>query len=163
MSYQHRFHSIPAALAAILAAVSIAFTVPSAKAEGTIREQALALTFDDSAVEWGPCPAFMPKGCELAVLHGDAAKPNADIFLKVPSESTLPHHWHTSAERMILVSGELHVTYDGQGTQVLKRGSYGYVPAKLPHTGFCAKGDPCVLFIAFEGPVDAVPAAAGAK
>jgi uncharacterized RmlC-like cupin family protein len=58
---------------------------------------------------------------------------------------------------MVLVSGKLSVTYDGQKTVVLKPGTYAYGPAKLPHKATCAKGDSCVLFIAFESPVDAVP------
>ncbi|MGH8197708.1 MAG: cupin, partial [Steroidobacteraceae bacterium] len=32
-----------------------------------------------------------------------------------------------------------------------------YGPAKLPHSAYCLKGAACVLFIAFEAPVDAVP------
>ncbi|MBL1244906.1 MAG: hypothetical protein COA39_011075 [Sulfurimonas sp.] len=28
-------------------------------------------------------------------------------------------------------------------------------PAKRPHTAYCKKGKPCVLFIAFENPLDA--------
>ena len=57
---------------------------------------------------------------------------------------------------MVLVSGELSVTYKGQATTVLKPGMYAYGPAKLPHEAVCASGAPCVLFIAFEAPVDAV-------
>lgn len=38
-----------------------------------------------------------------------------------------------------------------------KRGMYAYGPAKLPHKAYCASGAPCVLFIAFESAVDAVP------
>jgi quercetin dioxygenase-like cupin family protein len=91
------------------------------------------------------------------VLQGDPAKNNADIFLKVPANSSIPRHWHTSPERMVLVSGELHVTYDGHKTAVLKPGSYAYGPAKMPHKGECKGAGPCVLFIAFESPVDAVP------
>jgi hypothetical protein len=34
----------------------------------------------------------------LAVLHGDPAKENADMFLKVPGGSVLAHHKHTSSE-----------------------------------------------------------------
>jgi glyoxylate utilization-related uncharacterized protein len=64
---------------------------------------------------------------------------------------------------MILVEGELHVTYEGQKTAVLKRGTYAYGPAKRPHTGVCASTVPCVLFIAFESPLDAVPVEARAK
>ncbi len=117
---------------------------------------ARAFAASDAGLNWGPCPAFIPEGCEIAVLNGDPAKPNADIFFKVPGNFAIPHHWHNSAERMVLVSGELQVTYDGQAPVTLKPGMYAYGPAKLPHSAFCAEGDPCVLFIAFEAPVDAM-------
>jgi quercetin dioxygenase-like cupin family protein len=120
-------------------------------------EQALATTFEAADLKWGPCPEFLPKGCQIAVLHGDPAQQNADIFLKVPGKSSLADHWHTSAERMVLVSGELHVTYEGQPMTTLKVGSYAYGPAKLRHKAECVSKAPCVLFIAFESPVDAVP------
>jgi quercetin dioxygenase-like cupin family protein len=58
---------------------------------------------------------------------------------------------------MVMIAGELHVTYDGQNTVTLRPGSYAYGPAKRPHSGVCASSDPCVLFIAFESPLDAVP------
>ena len=112
---------------------------------------------DDAALKWGPCPAFLPEGCQIAVLNGDPAKPNADLFFKVPAKSKLPAHWHTSAERLLLVSGELHVTYQGQETKVMKAGTYAYGLPKLPHSGVCVSAVPCVLFIAFESPVDAIP------
>jgi quercetin dioxygenase-like cupin family protein len=99
----------------------------------------------------------MPAGCGLALLHGDPTKANADLFFKVPANAAIPEHWHTSAERMVLVAGELSVTYKGQAKVVLKPGMYAYGPAKLPHTASCAGGASCVLFIAFESPVDAVP------
>jgi quercetin dioxygenase-like cupin family protein len=104
----------------------------------------------------------MPAGCGLAVLHGDPAKANADVFLKLPANAGIPEHWHTSAERMVLVAGELSVTYKGQARVVLKPGMYAYGPAKLPHSASCGGGRSCVLFIAFESAVDAVPAAAPA-
>jgi mannose-6-phosphate isomerase-like protein (cupin superfamily) len=129
----------------------------SAGAPVSAQEPALTRTAKDSQLQWGPCPPFLPKGCRIAVLHGDPARETADIFLKVPANSTLPRHWHTSAERMVLVSGELHVTYDGHKTEVLKPGTYAYGPAKLPHKAECKQAGPCVLFIAFESPVDAVP------
>ena len=115
----------------------------------------------DPGLEWGPCPPFMPEGCAIAVLHGDPAQANADVFLKVPGGAVIPRHRHTSAERMVLVSGQMRVTYDGQQETVLHPGSYAYGPATLPHVGTCAAGEPCVLFIAFESPVDAMPVGAG--
>ena len=111
----------------------------------------------DAALQWGPCPDIFPAGCEIAVLHGDPAQPNADVFLRVPGGYALPAHSHTSAERMILVSGELDVRYQGAQATTLSAGEYAYGPPGLPHRANCATGDPCVLFIAFEGPVDALP------
>lgn len=120
------------------------------------QEPALAWTAEDARLIWGDCPPFLPKGCGIAVLHGDPAKANVDVFLKVPARSSIPLHWHTSAERMILVAGELHVTYEGQKAAVLKPGSYAYGPARRPHSGICASDVACILFIAFESPLDAV-------
>ena len=134
-----------------------------ASAQVAAQEQAVTRTARDADLKWGPCPPFLPKGCGIAVLHGDPAKDNVDVFLKVPSKSKIPLHWHTSAERMVLVAGELHVTYDGQKTAVLKAGTYAYGPAKRPHKAFCASSVPCVLFIAFESPLDAVPVESASK
>jgi quercetin dioxygenase-like cupin family protein len=127
------------------------------------QEQAVTRSAQDSQLEWAPCPAFMPAGCGLAVLHGDPAKPNADVFLRVPAGAAIPEHWHTSAERMVLVSGELAVRYQNQAEVALKPGMYAYGPPKLPHTASCRASAPCVLFIAFESAVDAVPVSAAAK
>jgi quercetin dioxygenase-like cupin family protein len=126
-------------------------------------EPAVSRTTQDAGLQWGPCPEFMPKGCEIAVLHGDPAKPNADVFFRVPGKAEIPSHWHTSAERMVLVSGEMQVTYTGQKPSTLRPGTYAYGPAKLEHRATCVSASPCTLFIAFEGAVDAHPSGAGSK
>ncbi len=144
-------------------ACAIFFLIPTAFAEPAGPESSLAYGFEDPGLQWGPCPAFIPDGCEIAVLHGDPAKPNADVFFKVPADFTIPDHWHTSAERMVLVSGKLTVMYEGQVPVTLTPGTYAYGPARMPHKAHCEKGDPCVLFIAFEGPVDATPASPPAR
>jgi len=139
------------------ASVLMLFYGGIAMAQDAPKIAAPAMTFEDASLKWGPCPSFLPDGCSIAVLHGDPAQPNADIFFKVPGKSKIVRHWHTSAERMVLVSGELQVTYDGREPTVLVPGSYAYGPAKLPHEATCASKDPCVLMIAFEAPVDAFP------
>lgn len=152
-------HRLTVGLIVITATVAGAGVFARARAQ----EKALARSAQDAQNQWGPCPAFMPAGCGLAVLHGDPAKANADVFLRLPGKATISEHWHTSAERMVLVSGELSVSYQGQPTVVLKPGMYAYGPSKLPHSASCVGTAPCVLFIAFESPVDAVPVAAPAK
>ncbi|MGQ3053962.1 MAG: cupin domain-containing protein [Roseateles sp.] len=144
-------------LASLLLSAALAQSQPASK------EMAITHHASDADLAWGACPAFLPKGCGIAVLHGDPAKDNVDVFLKVPAKSTLPLHLHTSAERMVLVAGELRVTYDGQAAVTLKPGSYAYGPPKLPHSALCTSAVACVLFIAFESPLDAVPVERGTK
>jgi quercetin dioxygenase-like cupin family protein len=143
------------ALAALTAmAVAGGLAASAAQAQSTAP---LVYSVDDKSIQWTPCPGFLPQGCQIGVLHGDPAKPNVDIFFKVPGKSKIAAHKHTSAERMVLVQGELQVTYEGHKPMTMKRGSYGYAPAELVHEAACLSAEPCVLFIAFEQPLDAIP------
>ena len=125
--------------------------------ESNAQENSKATTFINKDITWNPCPPFMLEGCQIAILNGDPAENHLDVFFKVPPNYKIPHHYHTSPERMILVSGELTVRYDGEKKTVLKPGMYAYGPAEKPHVATCADGDPCVLFIAFIEPLDAFP------
>jgi hypothetical protein len=120
-------------------------------------DPALARAAGDSQLQWGPCPPFIPKGCGITVLHGDPSKPDFDVFFRVPGHSKIPAHWHTSPERMVLVDGEMTVTYEGQKPIKLKPGMYAYGPPGVHHSGECVSDEACVLFIAFEAPLDAMP------
>ncbi len=120
-------------------------------------EPALAIRPDAASLQWGPCPPIFAQGCEIAVLHGNPAEPNADVWLRVPAGFKLPPHTHSSAERMVLSSGKLEVRYENQQKVVLKKGDYAFGPAKRPHEAHCVGRSACTLFIAFEGPVDALP------
>jgi quercetin dioxygenase-like cupin family protein len=143
-----------ATIAALMIAPALAGVGAQADAQ-SVQEKPVARTAQDASLKWGACPAIFPKGCQIAVLHGDPAKPNADVFLRVPAGETLAAHSHSSAERMVLVSGRLTVQYQGSPATTLTPGQYAYGPAKLPHTATCRSAEPCTLFIAFEGPVDA--------
>lgn len=134
---------------------ALVLITPFALADKPAQAPAHVFSINDARLKWRPCPAFIPKGCEIALLHGYPWKNNADIFFKVPANFAIPNHWHTSPERIVLVSGQLEITYDGQQAAVLKPGMYAYSPAKLPHTAICANGDPCILFISYDGPINA--------
>lgn len=112
-------------------------------------------TADDERLEWGQCPEFMPDSCRIAVLQGDPAKPNADVFFKMQGKTTVANHWHHSAERMVMISGEMEVAYKGQEAAVISPGTYAYGPPEKPHKASCISEEPCILFIAFTKPVDA--------
>ncbi len=140
-----------------IAAAIVAGTVISACATSSAqvpREAPVTHTVTAS-LQWGPCPPIFPAGCQIAVLHGDPARPNADVFLRVPGGYQIPAHSHTSPERMVLVEGQLKVRYQGAAEELLTPGEYAYGPARLAHQASCLAGASCTLFIAFEGPVDA--------
>lgn len=120
-------------------------------------EAPLAIKATDPALKWGACPPIFPGKCEIAVLHGDPGRPNADVFLRVAGGYELPTHTHSSAERMILVGGQLRIQYRGSKPFVLSVGDYAFGPAGAPHRASCIGDQPCTLFIAFEGAVDALP------
>lgn len=115
----------------------------------------LAVDVGSSAINWGGCPPIFPGACAMTVLQGDPGKPNADVVLRIGPGNTLPRHKHSSAERMILLKGRMSVKYDGAPVAILNPSNYAYGPAGLPHVATCQSKTPCVLFIAFEGPVDA--------
>ena len=151
---------IPLAAIGVMAAVGGALQPalaqePAIGPATTSAERALAITQNDPKLQWGACPPIFPAGCEITVLHGDPAKPHADVFFRVPGGYAVPAHWHTSAEHMILVSGEFQVRYAGQTSATLKPGDYAFGPAKAPHEARCLSKEPCTLFIAFETAVDA--------
>lgn len=115
----------------------------------------IATVVSGPSVKWGGCPPIFPGACQMTVVQGDPSKPNSDVVLKVGPGNTLPRHKHSSAERMILLTGKLRVKYDGAEAVTLKPTNYAYGPAGLPHVATCTSRVACTLFIAFEGPVDA--------
>ena len=127
-----------------------------AAAPATADEKSVVISPDSASLEWGPCPTFMPDSCRIAVLHGNPAEANADVLFKLASKTAVPSHWHSSAERMVLISGKMRVEYDGQPPATLEAGDYAYGPPELPHVAYCESDADCVLFIAFVEPVDAL-------
>lgn len=136
---------------------AVMFFAANAKAQEQVGEKAFIISAFDADLEWGACPDFMPTGCQIAILHGNPEDSNADVFFKVPGNSKISFHRHSSQERMILISGELEVRYKGQEAEILKVGNYAFGPAQLPHDAYCKEGDPCILYIGFVGPIDAMP------
>ncbi len=124
-------------------------------ADSDMPESIVISSKDYASMDWMDCPPPIDgEGCYISILQGDPSKPNSDVLFKLNSGSSVPWHWHSSAERMVLISGELHVTYEGEETSVLKAGDYAYGPPNKPHEAKCAEGADCLLFIAFQKPVD---------
>ena len=135
---------------------SVLLLLQSAMAED---EPALFVSWDDPNLEWVPCPGFFGDECFLSFIHGDPAEPSSDVLFKIPGGYTMVPHKHTSAERMVLMNGEMLVRYKGQDKVTIKKGMYIYGPPERSHHGKCISEEPCVLFVAFVQPVDALETA----
>lgn len=147
----------------LLTALTLA-ALGAAIAATTAGERPLTKAHRDKELNWVACPApFLPDGCQLALLRGDPRQSSADVFVKLPPGSQVPSHTHTSPERVLMVAGELKLLYDGQQPVWLKPGMYAYGPAKQPHEATCTSREPCVVFINFETPLDAMRYTKGAQ
>src|SRR5437588_12996400 len=62
-------------------------------------------------MNWGPAPAELPPGAQLAVLEGDPSKSGAPytIRAKMPDGYKIQPHWHPTLEHVSVLSGTLKV------------------------------------------------------
>ena len=104
-----------------------------------------------NTANWAPCGDAFP-GCELAVVQGDPSKGPSDLFVRVPRSSVFPKHWHTSAERIVGVSGQMLINVEGGESFYLTPGMYFYLPGRAVHSARCDV--PCVIFIGLDQPMD---------
>jgi len=109
--------------------------------------------------KWEPCLPFVPKGCEVALVKGDYTRGASQIIYRMPANFSVPAHWHTSAERMVVMAGKIRMSYAGREPEVFEIGDTTSTPGKLPHAAFCLRGTPCVVLVEYDLPFDAVPVA----
>jgi len=62
-----------------------------------------------AALKWGPAPAALPGGAQMAVVSGDPGKKGMFVVeLKMPADYAVPPHWHPTDETVKVLSGKLH-------------------------------------------------------
>src|SRR5262249_23659077 len=94
----------------VLLAAAPAVAAEAAKKTAPAKADATSLNTGD--IKWADAPPDLPKGAEMAVLHGDPTKRAVfTLRLKLPSGYKIPPHWHTRDEQLTIVSGAfvLHV------------------------------------------------------
>lgn len=82
--------------------------------------------FTPDKIPYGPVPAFVPPGAQLAVLEGDPTASTGDftIRLKMPDGYRIAPHWHPKRENVTVVSGTFKVGM-GDSFDEAKMGSFG--------------------------------------
>lgn len=107
------------------------------------------------AVKWGPAPAGLPKGGQMAGLSGDPGKPGPfTVRLKMPAGYKIAAHQHPHGERVTVISGELSFgsgdKLDESRVQKLGPGGFVDLPANANHYAFATVET--VIQISAEGP-----------
>jgi hypothetical protein len=126
-------------------------------AAGTASAQAAHVIVPADKVQWGPAPAALPSGAQIAVLEGNPSERGpVTLRLKLPANYSVPAHWHSMTERVTVLSGVFHVgmgdTLDRQAGQTLEPGGFVSLPANMRH--FAWTTTPVVVQINLEGPFD---------
>ncbi len=138
---------------AVLAAATAARAEHATK-HAASKDKASFVTPDE--IQWGDPPPDLPRGAQMAVLHGDPSKhaPFA-IRVKAPDGYRIAPHWHSQDEQLTVLSGTLvlHMgdTMDATA-HTLAAGAYHFLPAKAHHAAE-SKGE-TVLQINGVGPFD---------
>jgi hypothetical protein len=132
-------------------ALSVAFTA------GPVLAQSAHVLVPADKVQWGPAPAALPAGAEIAVLEGNPSeKGPVTLRLRFPANYNIPAHWHSMTERVTVLSGAFHVgmgdKLDRHATQTLDPGGFVSLPATMRHFAWTAT--PTVVQINLEGPFD---------
>jgi hypothetical protein len=95
--------------------------------------------FTPDKIPYGPVPAFVPPGAQLAVLEGDPTASTGDftIRLKMPDGYRIAPHWHPKRENVTIVSGTFKVgmgdTFDEAKMGSFGAGSFAYMDPSMHH------------------------------
>lgn len=97
-----------------------------------------AMPMNSADVQWGPAPAFLPAGAEIAVLDGDpAAAEQLTLRLRFPAGYELPAHSHPTQENVTVISGTFYAgmgdALDKANGLALEQGGYVALPPEMNH------------------------------
>jgi mannose-6-phosphate isomerase-like protein (cupin superfamily) len=95
--------------------------------------------FTPDQIHYGPVPAFLPPGAQLAVLEGDPSAATGDftVRLKMPNGYRIPPHSHPNRENATVIAGTFKMgmgdTFDESKMVTFRAGSFGYVDPTMHH------------------------------
>ncbi|HZQ20170.1 MAG TPA: cupin domain-containing protein [Terriglobales bacterium] len=96
-------------------------------------------TFTPDSVPYGPAPAFVPAGAQLAVLEGNPMGSTGDytVRLKMPNGIKFPPHYHPKRENVTVISGTFKVGmgdhFDESRMMSFPAGSFAYLDPSMHH------------------------------
>ncbi len=113
-----------------------------------------------SEAQWGPAPAMLPVGAEIAVLAGNPmAATSYTVRLKFPAHYQIPAHSHPTDENVVVISGALTfgmgdmLIKPATGNKTLPAGGFALMPAHMNHFAY-AGAEPTIIVLYGQGPVE---------
>jgi quercetin dioxygenase-like cupin family protein len=97
---------------------------------------------------WPDTPACLSG----AVLNGDPSKGASLILAKFKSGCSIPWHWHSSGEHVMLATGAGVMDMKDAKSVTLHAGAYAMMPAHHAHQFKCTSA--CTMFLYSEGVFD---------
>ena len=107
-------------------------------------------------MKWMAAPPELPKGAQVAVLHGDPTRPGTFVMrLKVPDGYKIAPHWHTQDEQLTIIEGTMMLRMGDSAKSephALEPGGFHYLPGSMHHSAEFR--GPTVVQIDGHGPFD---------
>lgn len=108
-----------------------------------------------SEMKFGEVPA-VPTCFTIAVQTGDPATTQFIAAVKAKPGCTIPWHWHSAGEHLMIVSGTVHIGMRDEQAQAtaksLTAGGFAVLPARHVHEFRCEKT--CQLYLYSDGKFD---------
>ena len=95
--------------------------------------------FTPDSIPWGPAPAFVTAGAQLAVVEGNPMANTGDytIRLKMPDGYRIAPHWHPKRENVTVISGTFKVGmgdhFEETKMASFATGSFAYLDPQMHH------------------------------
>jgi quercetin dioxygenase-like cupin family protein len=87
----------------------------------------------------------LPTCAKGSVQSGDPTKGASIIFAKVPAGCSIPWHWHTPSEHVMMVSGVARMEMKDGKPLTLTAGGFALMPSHYVHQFRCERA--CQLYI----------------
>ena len=120
-----------------------------------IAQQPTASLTGEAGVKWGPAPAILPAGAQMAVLEGNPTGSGLfTVRLRLPNGYKIAPHTHPTDENVTVISGAFKVgmgtKFDSKAMMTLRPG--GFVTPPANHAHYAAAEGETVVQVHAMGP-----------
>lgn len=87
----------------------------------------------------------LPTCARGAVMSGDPSQGNTIIYASIATGCTIPWHWHTPTEHVMISAGTARIDVKGEPSMTLRAGGFAVMPSKHIHQFHCNQA--CQIFV----------------